>query len=271
MTTTPTVTAASAAPIIEFDSVGMRFRGQDEPFVAINQLSTTIPRGQFCCVVGPSGCGKSTLLNMVAGLLTPSWGHVTYEGSPITKANTRVGYVTQKDNLLPWRSVRKNIQLPLELRGADREEMRAKTDEIIELVGLTGFADAYPRQLSGGMRKRVTLARTLVYEPEVILADEPFGALDSQLKTVLQDELLHIWDRTNATVLFITHDLGEAIALGDRVLVMSKRPSEVVLDREVDLPRPRDVFQVRFEPRYAELHEELWTALSSQIRIEANA
>lgn len=256
--------------LMSFDDIGVSFRGQREPFVAINRFTADIERGEFCCVVGPSGCGKSTLLNMVAGLLVPSWGTLTYDGAPINGANTRVGYVTQKDNLLPWRTVRRNIRLPLELRGVARREMDERTDAILELVGLSGFGDAYPRQLSGGMRKRVTLGRTLIYEPEVILADEPFGALDSQLKTVLQGELLNIWERTNATVVFITHDLGEAVTLGDRVLVMSRRPSEVVLDRRVDLPRPRDVFKVRFDPHYAELHEELWEALSSQIRIEAH-
>jgi NitT/TauT family transport system ATP-binding protein len=255
---------------MSFDDIGVSFRGQSGPFVAVNRFTADIERGEFCCIVGPSGCGKSTLLNMVAGLLVPSWGTLTYDGAPVNGANTRVGYVTQKDNLLPWRTVRRNIRLPLELRGVARREMDERTDAILELVGLSGFGDAYPRQLSGGMRKRVTLGRTLIYEPEVILADEPFGALDSQLKTMLQGELLNIWERTNATVVFITHDLGEAVTLGDRVLVMSRRPSEVVLDRRIDLPRPRDVFKVRFDPRYAELHEELWDALSSQIRIEAH-
>ncbi|MFF4779233.1 ABC transporter ATP-binding protein [Microtetraspora fusca] len=252
-------------PLIEFDHVGMIYQGARQSFVAVDDLAVAVPRGQFCCVVGPSGCGKSTLLNMVAGLLEPSRGTVRYDGAPVQGPNTRVGYVTQKDNLLPWRSVRRNVGLPLELRGVGKRERAERVDQMLDLVGLAGFGDAYPRELSGGMRKRVTLARTLVYEPEVILADEPFGALDSQLRTVLQDQLVRIWERTRATVVFITHDLGEAVALGDRVVVMSSRPSRVVLDRTIDIPRPRDVFSVRFDPRFAALHEELWAALSPEI------
>ncbi|MER7499299.1 ABC transporter ATP-binding protein [Nonomuraea pusilla] len=252
-------------PLIEFDHVRMVYQGARQSFVAVDDLAVTVPRGQFCCVVGPSGCGKSTLLNMVAGLLEPSRGTVRYEGEPVQGPNTRVGYVTQKDNLLPWRSVRRNVGLPLELRGVGKQQRAERVERMLGLVGLASFGDAYPRELSGGMRKRVTLARTLVYEPEVILADEPFGALDSQLRTVLQDQLVRIWERTRATVVFITHDLGEAIALGDRVLVMSSRPSRVVLDRAIDIPRPRDVFSVRFDPRFAALHEELWAALSPEI------
>ncbi|WP_433566629.1 ABC transporter ATP-binding protein [Nocardia sp. CA-151230] len=251
--------------LIEFTDVAMTFRDAGRSFRAIDGLSLTIPRGQFCCVVGPSGCGKSTLLNMVAGLLEPTRGQVRYDGKPVAGANTRVGYVTQKDNLLPWRTVRANVRLPLELRGVGKAETDRRTDEVLDVVGLSGFGDAYPRQLSGGMRKRVTLARTLVYEPEVILADEPFGALDSQLRTVLQGELLGLRARTEATVLFITHDLGEAIALGDRVLVMSARPSRVLLDEPVTLPRPRDVRTARFDPEYARLHEALWAALSPEV------
>ncbi|WP_430335934.1 ABC transporter ATP-binding protein [Rhodococcus sp. ACT016] len=249
----------------------MTFRDTKHSFRAIDGLSLSIPRGQFCCIVGPSGCGKSTLLNMVAGLLPPTGGQVRYDGKPVVGPNTRVGYVTQKDNLLPWRTVRANVRLPLELRGVGKAETERRTDEVLELVGLDAFGDAYPRQLSGGMRKRVTLARTLVYEPEVILADEPFGALDSQLRTVLQGELLNLRDRTNATVVFITHDLGEAIALGDRVVVLSARPSHILLDETVELPHPRNVFTARFDPEYARLHETLWAALSPEVESGVSA
>ncbi|MEU5761268.1 ABC transporter ATP-binding protein [Nocardia sp. NPDC047648] len=258
-------TPDSTPALIEFTDIAMTFRDTKRSFRAIDKLSLAIPRGQFCCVVGPSGCGKSTLLNLAAGLLQPTRGRVCYDGKPVVGVNTRVGYVTQKDNLLPWRTVRANVNLALELRALGKAEISRRTDEVLELVGLTGFGDVYPSQLSGGMRKRVTLARTLVYEPEVILADEPFGALDSQLRTVLQGELLDIRARTNATVLFITHDLGEAIALGDRVLVMSARPSRVLLDEPVNLPTPRDVFSARFDPEYARLHETLWAALSPEV------
>lgn len=264
-------TSDRSPALIEFSDVAMTFRDTTRSFRAIDGLSLSIPRGQFCCVVGPSGCGKSTLLNMVAGLLEPTRGEVRYDGRTVTGANTRVGYVTQKDNLLPWRTVRANVRLPLEVRGLGKVETDRRTDEVLDLVGLAGFGDAYPRQLSGGMRKRVTLARTLVYEPEVILADEPFGALDSQLRTVLQGELLDLRSRTDATVLFITHDLGEAIALGDRVLVMSARPSRVLLDEPVELPQPRDAFSARFAPEYARLHETLWAALSPEVESGVSA
>lgn len=266
-----TQTLASAAlsrtddPVLKFRDIGVRFSGRGETFTAVEHLNLDVQPGQFVCVVGPSGCGKSTLLNMAAGILTPSNGTVKYNGALITQPNTAVGYITQKDNLLPWRSVFRNIALPLELRGVPKDEVKARVQKIIDLVGLSGFEKSFPRELSGGMRKRVGVARTLIYEPEALLADEPFGALDSQLKTVLQGELTQIWERTRATVLFVTHDIGEAIALGDRVIVMSSRPGRIILDKLIDIPRPRDVFKVRFEPRYAEIHEELWDALRSEV------
>lgn len=250
---------------VKFTNTAVRFSNNRNTFTAIDKLDLEIQSGQFVCIVGPSGCGKSTLLNMAAGILEPSGGVVEYRGQEVVRANTRVGYITQKDNLLPWRSVYKNISLPLEVRGRSKTEIAKEVDRIIDIVGLKGFEKAFPRELSGGMRKRVSIARTLVYEPEAILADEPFGALDSQLKTIMQDELSKIWERTKATVLFVTHDLGEAIALGDRVVVMSKRPGRVIEDRVIDIPRPRDVFRVRFDPRYAEIHEELWSTLSGEV------
>lgn len=254
--------------LISFRQVAKRFERDRSMFTAVEDVDLEVARGEFCCVVGPSGCGKSTLLNMSAGLMAPSDGAVHYDGAPVAVPNTKVGYITQKDNVLPWRSVRRNVALPLELRGMHKGEIGDRVDAMLDLVGLTSFADAYPRQLSGGMRKRVALARTLVYEPEAILADEPFGALDAQLKTILQAELHRIWERTGSTVVFVTHDIGEAIALGDRVVVMSKRPGRIRLVRDIDLPRPRDMFKIRFEARYAELFEELWAALADDVAHE---
>ena len=251
-------------PVLEFRDIGVRFSGRGKTLTVVEHLNLGVQPGQFVCVVGPSGCGKSTLLNMAAGILSPTNGTVKYNGVEVTQPDTKVGYITQKDNLLPWRSVFRNIALPLELRGLHREEIELRAQKIIDLVGLSGFEKSYPRELSGGMRKRVGVARTLIYEPEALLADEPFGALDSQLKTVLQGELTQIWERTRATVLFVTHDIGEAIALGDRVIVMSS-PGRIILDKLINIPRPRDVFKVRFEPRYAEIHEELWDALRSEV------
>ncbi|TCP56634.1 NitT/TauT family transport system ATP-binding protein [Tamaricihabitans halophyticus] len=259
---------SEGSALISFRGIAKRFEHDGSMFTAVEDVQLDVAPGEFCCVVGPSGCGKSTLLNMSAGLMEPSAGTVHYAGSPVPKPNTKVGYITQKDNVLPWRTVFRNVALPLELRQVDKAEIRERVSAMLDLVGLTGFAKAYPRQLSGGMRKRVALARTLVYEPEAILADEPFGALDAQLKTILQAELRRIWERTGTTFIFVTHDIGEAITLGDRVVVMSQRPGRISMVCDVDIPRPRDVFKVRFDARYAELFEQLWSALSDEVEQE---
>lgn len=260
---TPTGTAV---PKLEFQQLGKRFHRNKDTVTVMRGVDLAIEPGEFVCVVGPSGCGKSTLLNMSAGLMHPSAGRVLYDGKPVEMPNTKVGYITQKDNLMPWRTVTGNIALPLVIRGYDKAEISRRVGEMIELVGLTGFEKAYPRELSGGMKKRVTLARTLAYEPEVILADEPFGALDAQLRTIMQEELLQIWSSQKRTVIFITHDIGEAVALGDRVVVMSKRPTQVKLDVQVDIPRPRNLTKLRFDRRYAELSEQLWVELADDIK-----
>lgn len=260
--------------VIRFENLGKQFysRQQKKRIEAIRGVDLNIERGEFVCIVGPSGCGKSTLLNLVAGLLDLTSGTGSFEGAPIPQPNTQVGYITQKDNLMPWRTVRRNITLPLELRSVDKSEWNPRADAIAEIVGLTGFRDSYPRELSGGMRKRVTLARTLVYDPDVLLADEPFGALDAQLKLVLAEELLRLWGGENGdvtqskTVVYVTHDIGEAITLADRVIVMSRRPGRIRLDRSIDLERPRDVYSVRFTPEYTALLAELWDALREDVR-----
>ncbi|PBC52040.1 ABC transporter ATP-binding protein [Rhodococcus sp. ACS1] len=252
-------------PKIEFQRLGKRFHRKSEPVTVMEGLDLTIYEGEFVCVVGPSGCGKSTLLNMSAGLMHPSAGNVLYDGAPVAEPNTKVGYITQKDNLMPWRTVTANIALPLQIRGMDKKGMGNRVGEMIELVGLTGFEKAYPGELSGGMRKRVTLARTLAYKPEVIFADEPFGALDAQLRGVMQQELLRIWAASKNTVVFITHDISEAVALGDRVVVLSARPSRVKVEVPIDLPRPRDLSKLRFDPRFGELNEYLWSVLSEDL------
>lgn len=256
--------APAAAPLLQFKDITKRFRRGGSIFLALDGLNLSIEKGEFVCVVGPSGCGKTTLLNMTAGLMEPSSGEVLYHDRPVPFPNTNVGYVTQKDNLLPWRTVFGNVSLALEARGVSKKQSAPRVAEILDRVGLGDFAEVYPTQLSGGMRKRVSLARTLVYEPEVILADEPFGALDAQLKLIMQADLLRIWGEggdERRTILFITHDLTEAVTLADRVVVLSKRPGKVLLDCRIDLPRPRDVMRVRFDPRFAELHEEVWAAI----------
>jgi NitT/TauT family transport system ATP-binding protein len=224
-----------------------------------------VSRGEFVAIVGPSGCGKSTLLNLAAGLLAPSSGTVTYDGARVSSVNQRIGYVTQGDTLLPWRNIRANVALPLEIRGAGRREREERAEEIIDRVGLHGFARHYPSELSGGMRRRAILARALVYDPETLAMDEPFGALDAQLKTVLHQQLLELWQGTGKTVLFVTHDLAEAVTLADRVVVFSARPARIRAIKEVDLPRPRDVINVKYDPRFAELSRELWDIVSDDM------
>ncbi len=259
-------------PLIELADVKHVFaaRGAASGTTALENISFAVAPREFVALVGPSGCGKSTILNMISGLLRPSFGRIAYAGAPVDAINSRVGYMTQKDTLLPWRTTRDNIGIAFELasrRGRKRQgvNVAALISEQIKLVGLEGFENHFPAQLSGGMRKRVLLARTLIYEPETLLMDEPFGALDAQLKLVMQSELLRIWAATRNTVIFVTHDLGEAIALADRVLIFSGRPGRIKAVQEIDLPRPRDVFSIRFTPRYAELYENLWGLLQSEV------
>jgi NitT/TauT family transport system ATP-binding protein len=255
-----------AAQIILFDQVAKVFHRGAEPTLALRGTSFGVRRGEFVSVVGPSGCGKSSLLNLVAGLTPATRGRVLYDGAPVTGVNTRVGYMTQKDTLLPWQTVETNIGLALRAAGVPRPEQRERVAKWIDLVGLRGFERHYPAELSGGMRRRVTLARTLIYEPETLLMDEPFGALDAQLRLIMHDELLRLWERTRQTIIFITHDLEEAILLSDRVIVMSARPGMVRLDQEIALGRPRDVVQLRRSPQFGELFGLLWETLEKEFR-----
>lgn len=234
---------------------------------AVQGVDFEVREQEFVALVGPSGCGKTTVLNCVAGLLRPTRGVVNYDGQPVTSLNRRIGYLSQKDTLLPWRNVADNVRIALELkcRPTARRDADAKVATMLELVGLNGFERHYPAELSGGMRKRAALARTLIYEPEALLLDEPFGALDAQLRLVMLDQLQTLTRLRRITVMFVTHDLGEAITLADRVVVFSARPARIRVIREVPLPRPRDVFKVRFDPRFAQLSEELWDELKDDV------
>jgi NitT/TauT family transport system ATP-binding protein len=253
-------------PLIEYRDVARRFITRAGSVTACEHVDLTVHRGEFLAIVGPSGCGKSTLLNMAAGLLRPSAGGVFYRGAPVPDPNTDVGYMTQRDTLLPWRTVEDNVALALELQGVARAERLRRAHDWILRVGLTGFERAYPAQLSGGMRRRACLARTLAYEPETILMDEPFGALDAQLRLVMHDELLKLWAATRKTIVFVTHDLAEAITLADRVAVFSARPGRIRAIEPIGLPRPRDVFRVRFDPAFGALHDRLWSYLEANVR-----
>jgi NitT/TauT family transport system ATP-binding protein len=256
----------SGQPLIEYREVGRRFSTRRGEVAACEHVNLTVHEGEFLAIVGPSGCGKSTLLNMAAGLLPPSGGQVFYRGQPVAGPNTHVGYMTQRDTLLPWRTVEDNVAIALELRGQARAERHAIAHDWIDRIGLGGFEKHFPAQLSGGMRRRVSLARTLAYEPETILMDEPFGALDAQLRLVMHDELLKLWAATGTTMVFVTHDLAEAITLADRVAVFSARPGHIRAVENVELSRPRDVFRIRFDPLFAGLHDRLWAYLEDSVR-----
>jgi len=253
---------SSDSSIIRFDQVYRVFmsksRRSSSAFVAVSNIHLDIREGEFVTLVGPSGCGKSTLLNMVAGLLKPTSGSIRYRGAEVSRINTDVGYITQDDNLLPWRTVIDNIALALEFRGVDKATRYQMAEEKLAMVGLKGFEHFYPHELSGGMRKRVGIIRTLVYNPSVLLMDEPFGPLDAQTRTILQDELLRLWSQTKQTVMFVTHDLVESITLSDRVVVFTHAPGTIKKIYTINLPRPRDVFHIHETPGFDEIYDALW-------------
>ena len=230
----------------------------------LSSLDLDVREGEFVSVVGPSGCGKSTLLNFISHLLPVQAGTVEVLGEPVRSFNTKVGYVFQQHALLPWRTVIENTELGLEVKGEPREGRRERCRAVLAQMGLAAFENHYPSEISGGMRQRVSLARTLVAEPEVILMDEPFGALDAQTKLLIQEIFLNYWEQHRRSVLFVTHDLGEAIALSDRVVVMSARPGRIIADHTIDLPRPRDSERLRSNARFLEYHDLLWSALREE-------
>ena len=250
----------AAAVLIDFDAVVARFG----PLQAMGPTTLQVRKGEFLAIVGPSGCGKSTLLNMVAGMLRPAEGTVRYNGAVVDGPHSDVGYITQKNYCLPWRTVERNVRLPLEFRGVPAAEIGPRVQRAIKQVGLSGFEQAYPRQLSGGMLQRVMIARTLAYAPQTYLMDEPFGSLDAQLRMRMHGELLALWESTGATIVFVTHDLQEAITLADRVVVMSKRPGRPKLVVDIELPRPRDVVDVHANPAFGVYFRQLWAALDLQ-------
>jgi NitT/TauT family transport system ATP-binding protein len=232
---------------------------------AVDRASFDVLEGEFVAIVGPSGCGKSTILNMIGGLVAPAAGVVLVDGSPVRgDAPPHVGYVFQKDTVFPWRTVARNIGLGLEYRGVAAPERARRVREAVALAGLEGFADAFPATLSGGMRQRVALMRTLVVDPEILLMDEPFGALDTHTKLTLHAELLALWEARRQTVVFVTHDLSEAITLADRIVVMTRRPGRVKMVHEVKLPRPRDVIALRESDEYAREYGQIWHVLGEE-------
>ena len=252
--------------MLEYRGVGKKFDKRDSEIVALRNVSFRIDEGKFVSVVGPSGCGKSTLLNLSAGLSKPSSGEVIYGGEPVTGINTRVGYITQRDNLLEWSTVYDNIVIALRIRRMPRARQKELADYYLDLMGLKDFAKHYPMELSGGMRKRAALARTLIYSPELVMMDEPFSALDAHVKMMMHEELLRVWDADKKTIMFITHDLTEAITLSDQVIVLSARPGTVKATIDINLPRPRDPFLLQTTPEFIALYHQVWELLRDDIR-----
>lgn len=236
-----------------------------EVFTALADLDMTVAPGEFCAVVGPTGCGKSTTLTLVSGLERPSAGQVRVDGRPVSGLTPGVGFVFQQDAVFPWKSVLDNVAAGPRFRGVRRAVAHESARDWLRRVGLSGFEDRFPHQLSGGMRKRVALAQSLINEPKVLLMDEPFSALDVQTRSIMSDELLSLWDLTRPSVVFVTHDLEEAIALADKVVVLTAGPGRVKATFRVDLPRPRNAQEIRFTDEFLSLYHEIWEALRAEV------
>jgi NitT/TauT family transport system ATP-binding protein len=250
--------------LIVVDGLTKVFPGATE-VVALDGISLAVDEGEFVSLIGPSGCGKSTLLHILDGLEAPTAGQALVAGRPVDGPGPDRGMVFQEYALLPWRTVQANVELGLELRGLPAAERRRIAADRLALVGLRGFEGRYPHELSGGMRQRVSIARALALQPQILLMDEPFANLDAQTRLLLEDELLAIWQRTGQTMLFVTHDLAEAIAMADRVVIFTARPGRIKDVVRVPLPRPRDVVRVRTTPEFARLYDHVWTQLRDEV------
>ena len=252
-------------PAIELDRVSRRFVSPEgKAIMALQNFSMSVGKGEFCAVVGPTGCGKSTTLSLITGLASPSAGAVRIWGQPVSGIDPRIGFVFQSDALFPWKSVLDNVAAGPLYRGELKAQAYERAMEWIRRVGLTRFEHHYPHQLSGGMRKRVALAQTFINEPEILLMDEPFSALDVQTRTLMHDELLYLWGANGASVVFVTHDIEEAIALSDKVFVLTSGPATVKTSYEIDLPRPRDVAQSRYSPLFIALSRHIWNDMRDE-------
>jgi NitT/TauT family transport system ATP-binding protein len=252
--------------MIEFAGVTKSFvTKKNEVLTALQDVTFSVREQEFVAIVGPSGCGKSTALNLIAGLTGLTGGRVLVHGKVPSEIDLDIGYVFQQDSVLPWLRVIDNIELGLKLRKVAPGVRRARSRELLRMMDLEDFAEAFPAELSGGMRKRVALAATLAYDPQLLLMDEPFGALDAQTRLVLQDELLQIWNADKRTVLFVTHDIGEAIALADRIIVMTARPARIKSEYVVNLARPRSAGDARYDPHFDELHKQISSDIASEI------
>ncbi|MGI9332737.1 MAG: ABC transporter ATP-binding protein [Gammaproteobacteria bacterium] len=263
---TGTASARARIEVSELTKVYGGGRGAEVP--AVERVSFTVNEGEFVALIGPSGCGKSTILNMVAGLLPRTAGEIRIDGAAIEPGVTpdRVGYVFQRDTVFPWRSVKRNIGYGLELAHTPKAEREREVARIVDRAGLAGFDNAFPLTLSGGMRQRVSLMRTLIMRPEILLMDEPFGALDTHTKLDMHRLLLEIWEEEHQTVIFVTHDLGEALTLSDKIVVLSARPGRIKEIFEVPFARPRDAVALRESAQYSGLFSEVWHSLGEEFR-----
>ncbi len=263
---TMSVPESRATPAIELQGVYKRFpTPTGQVYTALRNLTLAVAPGEFCAVVGPTGSGKSTALTLVSGLDRPSAGQVRIMGEPVQGIDRRIGYVFQNDAVFPWKDVLHNVAAGPLFRGVRKAEAFERARDWVARVGLSGFEHYYPHQLSGGMRRRVALAQTMITGPQILLMDEPFSALDVQTKTLMGDELLQLWSATSASVIFVTHDLEEAIALADRVCVLTAGPATVKGIYPIDLPRPRRVAEIRFEPRFMQLYKSIWEVLRDEV------
>ena len=255
------------APAVALHDVSITFRLADGgAYTAVENASLTVADGEFVAIVGPTGCGKSTLLNVAAGLLAPSAGRADIFGAPLAGLNRQAGYLFQAEALFPWKTALENVAIGLETAGTASAEARERAQTWLKRVGLDGFGARYPHMLSGGQRKRVGLVQVLIRDPKILLMDEPFGPLDAQTRQIMGNVLLDLWNADRKAVMFVTHDLEEAIALSDRVVIMSAGPSaRIIGDWKVELPRPRDTAEIRTEPGFHDLHREIWAMLKSEV------
>ncbi|WP_315757026.1 MULTISPECIES: ABC transporter ATP-binding protein [unclassified Bradyrhizobium] len=258
----PMVQSRSARNMVEINQVTMSFGN----YTAVRDVNLTVADGEFLAIAGPTGCGKSTILNAIAGLLKPSVGSIAIDGQPVRGVQGNIGYLFQQDALLPWKTAIENVELGPLFRGVSARERHERAMAWLVKVGLRGFEHRYPHQLSGGQRKRVQMAQALIHGPKVILMDEPFSALDIHTRHLMQNELLRLWQEERRAVVMITHDLEEAIALGDRVVVLASGPASRVIDSfPVDLERPRDVAEIKLDPRFTDLYRNIWASLRGEV------
>lgn len=261
----PPTTATT--PVIDLKGVSKEYlKPTGEIHTVLQNINLQIAKGEFCSIVGPSGCGKSTTLNLIAGFEPTSSGHIHISGKPLSGINPSAACVFQSDNTFPWKTVIDNVSLGLRLRGLSKADAHAQARQWIDRVGLSGFENHYPNRLSGGMRKRVALAQCLIMQPEILLMDESFSALDVHTRSIMENELLSIWEHTSASVVFITHDLEEAIALSDRIIVLTAGPAATIKgDYRIHLSRPRNVSEIRFDPEFLKLHEQIWNDMRDEV------